>query len=297
MYGLSDNFIDSFINGMLKSILDLVKRDSTLCLQIRENYINIYYRGGSIARIHGEGNGYTIYFNEKFIVEPCEDIILIKNLNNTTDAEAWVKTVPFLKHQMDLHFNIKPMYERECEQLVVRENNRKKFSNDTDYMICDMESQITNDKPDLIAVKWPSDQKMAIINHDLGLAFIEVKYGDKSLEGQSGLVSHIKHIKELLEDPQKLEIIKNSMVKKFNQLVELGLIEFPKAKKGIVSFSNDRPEYIFILINHDPAKSKLNQILNDLPDCPNVDIKFAFSNYMGYGLYEQNIKRIEEIEK
>jgi len=41
---LSERFINDLLNGDLKELLDYIKRDNTLDLQIRNNYINIYYR-------------------------------------------------------------------------------------------------------------------------------------------------------------------------------------------------------------------------------------------------------------
>jgi len=45
--GLSDKFMAALTGGVLTPLLDRVKADSTLCLEIREDYLNIYYRGGN----------------------------------------------------------------------------------------------------------------------------------------------------------------------------------------------------------------------------------------------------------
>ena len=44
---LSDHFIADLKVEILKALLDRVKADPTLCLEIRDEYINIYYRGGN----------------------------------------------------------------------------------------------------------------------------------------------------------------------------------------------------------------------------------------------------------
>jgi hypothetical protein len=41
-------------NGLLYPILERVKQDHMLMLAIRDNYINIYYRGGNILRVNKE---------------------------------------------------------------------------------------------------------------------------------------------------------------------------------------------------------------------------------------------------
>ena len=37
--------------GYLKPVLDRVKSDQTLMLAIRDGYINVYYRGGSLLKL------------------------------------------------------------------------------------------------------------------------------------------------------------------------------------------------------------------------------------------------------
>ncbi len=53
MRKLSEQFMKDLVDsdGVLQPILTRVKKDSTLMLAIRENYINIYYRGGNILKI------------------------------------------------------------------------------------------------------------------------------------------------------------------------------------------------------------------------------------------------------
>ena len=44
-------------DGPMRSLIEIVKRpNSDLVLQIRDNYINIYYQGGNIAKISSETN-------------------------------------------------------------------------------------------------------------------------------------------------------------------------------------------------------------------------------------------------
>ncbi len=52
--GLYKEFMADLESGFLKELLELVKNDYTLDLQIRENYINIYYRSGNILRVKAD---------------------------------------------------------------------------------------------------------------------------------------------------------------------------------------------------------------------------------------------------
>ena len=119
-----------------------------------------------------------------------------------------------------------------------------------------------------------------------------MKYLDNALTGTAGLSKHIEDINTFLSKSENLENIKEEMKIIFNQKLDLGLIN---NQKSIESFSDDKPEFILALINHDPESSILRNELERLPDCPNAEIKVATSNFMGYGLYSQGIYDLADI--
>lgn len=45
MRRLDEQFMDDFESRMLKPLLEAVIRDRDLSMEIRENYVNIYFRG------------------------------------------------------------------------------------------------------------------------------------------------------------------------------------------------------------------------------------------------------------
>ena len=45
---ISEEMLNAFLSGELSSLLEAVKKDDTLDLELRGNSVNIYYRGGSI---------------------------------------------------------------------------------------------------------------------------------------------------------------------------------------------------------------------------------------------------------
>jgi len=52
--GISKQFLEAlqYDTGIgINRLLDLVKKDSSLCLEIRKDYINIYYRGGNLMKL------------------------------------------------------------------------------------------------------------------------------------------------------------------------------------------------------------------------------------------------------
>lgn len=302
--GLQDNFMSSLKDGLLNPLLERIKKDFTLDLQIRKNYINIYYRGGNILKVESDSEVvYIPHFEEKYYkrMTKTKSIQVIESLpqklKSKNEVTAWVEAIPFLKEVMDIYFSTKSQNEREFQQLIVRENNFDSIEKGTDYYICDIEYKEKGAKNsgrfDMLAVKWKSTASNRKKTKDLGIAFIEVKYGDGSLNGKSGIVKHIKDMNDFLGDENNLKNIKEEMKCIFNQKKELGLI---KARNNIDEIGSGKPEYIFIIANHDPESKKLKKALDEIKKLKydNFDLKFAVSNFLGYGLFEENVYSLEE---
>jgi hypothetical protein len=96
-----------------------------------------------------------------------------------------------------------------------------------------------------------------------------------------------------LSNPKNIKDIKEEMKIIFNQKLELGLIE---NQNKIENFSNEKPEYILILANHDPDSTILRDELEEIQPNENFDLKIATSNFMGYGLFEEAIYSIDEFK-
>lgn len=294
MRGLSGAFMCALKTGFLQPVLDLVKADSTLCLEIRQKNVNIYYRGGNILKIREKRDSFGAWFDTKYFNHLTKfPKKLPALLAGPADVKKWIDALPILKHSMDLWFGKNPKDEREFQQLMVRENNFGNSAKSTDYFICDIEytNQETNGRFDLIAAHWPSTSKGRKNNKNLGLAIMEMKYLDKALTGNAGLEKHIKDANDFLGNGDNLKNLKEEMLTVFNQKWELGLIN---NKKPIDSFADDKPEYILVLVNHDPAASKLRAELKTVPPCPLIKHKVAVSNFMGYGLYDESIYPLDD---
>lgn len=304
MRGLSDQFMHDLKQGVLTGVLDRVKADDTLSLEIREGYINIYYRGGNAIKITENGLAYDFWFDTKYVTDPQvlnKLATLTPQVTSTQMAAAWINALPDIKNQMDMWFAKNRKEERDYQQVVVHENNYGGSANDTDYYICDIEYSNRNGRFDMIAVKWPSTGPQRKRNNDLGLAFIEMKYMDKSLTGKAGLQDHIAGMNSFLAIPGNLASLRAEMITVFNQKVDLGLLN--KIKK-IGSLSDEKPEYILILGNHDPAKSVLRRELDLLVNSQLftdfsalADLKVATASVMGYGLYNEGIYDIQTFLK
>ncbi|HEY5511393.1 MAG TPA: hypothetical protein VIK10_10235 [Prolixibacteraceae bacterium] len=49
-------FAESLMNGNLRQMLKVIIKVNDLDVQIRKNYLNIYYKGGNIAKVNSEKN-------------------------------------------------------------------------------------------------------------------------------------------------------------------------------------------------------------------------------------------------
>jgi hypothetical protein len=301
--GLSQTFIDALKSDAglgLKRVLQAVIQDDTLCLEIRKNYVNIYYRGGNLIRLAENRGKYTASFDRKYIVNAASarlpaQIDIQQDLANYEDVSMWLDAIPLIKHEMSLWFSVHPKDEREFQQLMLRENNFSRTAKGTDYFICDIEYSSIYGRFDLIAAYWPSSGARRKDNRNVDLAFIEMKYMDKSMTHSAGILAHIRDMERYYrKNTDNFAALKQEMRTVFNQKLELGLID---NQKPIQSFNDKVPDFIFVFSNHDPASQILIRELREIEAIVSAlpfSIKFAVSNFMGYGLYEQNIYGLEE---
>lgn len=295
MRALSKRFINDLHNpnGLLRSLFERVRQDDTLMLAIRQDYINIYYRGGNLLKIQEQANGsYRSFFDKQYNKTKKVLPTFPTSIKNQADVESWVSTLPHLKEIMDLYFSSNSKPEREFQQLVARENNFSTISNESEYFVSDIEFADSDlgARFDMLAIRWLAHERKNGSN--CRPALIEMKYGDSALGGSAGLVKHLHDIDCLISDRRRYSELLLTMEAQFNQLDELGLLNFNRSSKGTKVKLNvtDKPEVIMILANHNPRSSKLSAILNDqkidqYDQSPNFDLRFHVANFAGYSLH------------
>jgi hypothetical protein len=292
--------MDSLGNGLLSPILDRIKKDDTLMLAIRDGYINVYYRGGNLVKITENPQSFTFNFDEKYDLSPANQqynsLLLQKTIKDPIDVEKWIKAFPVLKELMDFWFSKYNRSEREFQQLVERENNRSRISNETEYFITDIELEDTNlgAKFDMTGLKWAADKRKTGIS--CKPVFIEMKYGDGNLDGSAGLVKHIQDFSQFISNTNKYNSAVESIENQFNQLHRLGLLNYNHSKsiEQVKLDSDIKPEFIFLLANHNPRSTKLKTILSSYEfkqyvDSEIFDLRFYSKSFGGYGLHGNNM--------
>jgi len=284
---LSTTFTADLHKGKL---LEYVKRDNTLDIEIRENYINIYYRGGNALKVTGIGDKrYNYHFDREYL--KTATFLSEETINAYKTKLDWNNYFPVVKQAMDFYFTKYSKEEREYQQIVVRENNYSSIANSTDYFIADIEyDNRKNARFDIVAIEWLSDASIRKLKNGYKpkLVVIEMKYGDGAFKGSAGISKHITDFNNFIANPQTVSEFKEEMLDVFRQKRQLGLIPCLSGDKNsnVVTQVADEIEMMFLIVNHDPASSILQAELNSLD---NHNIKFITSNFTGYGLFKENV--------
>lgn len=306
---ISKDFLDDLLTGELKPLLDMVHIDDTLDLELRGKCINIYYRGGSLFRITEKvSRTYEIFFDLNYCDTEAWRNTGIIVICNPTIQQA-VKDIPYYKQAMDMWLHKNPKYERECQQLLVRENNNQgDISKSTDYYILDIEYTDDSDRNksrfDIVALKWESKSWIRKDNGKCSVVLMEMKYGDNALDGAAGIEKHLEDFKNFFAKPvYELKEIYRDWEKVFKQKCELGLVEGLQKKQYDVKIKfnepenepENKPEVALIFANHDPDKTKLGDVLSKI-NCNNYkfNILIANASNFGYGLYVDKMRDITE---
>jgi hypothetical protein len=302
MRKLSEQFMRNLVdsNGILHPILERVQKDHTLMLAIRENFINIYYRGGNILNIKEHSKGYYhASFDEQYNKSRISIPDSPTELNDQNDARDWAASFPIRKNIMDEYFSKYDKAEREFQQLIARENNNSSISNESEYFVSDIEVTEPYARFDIMAIRWLATQRKKGSN--CKVALIEMKYGDGALAGSAGLLKHLKDMEKLISDNNSYDRLLETMESQFNQLDELGLLNFNKGTSNakVKLISSEKPEVIFILANHNPRSPKLKTILCD-PEIDQYaqselfDLRFYVASFAGYGLHAKCMHPLSE---
>ncbi|MGL4985986.1 MAG: hypothetical protein ACRC5H_02465 [Treponemataceae bacterium] len=278
---LSDEFMKALLTGSLNDILKRVKEDDTLLLQIRKNYINIYYRGCSALKLDApttKSENYMATIDKAYLKEGSAPTFEF-------NPDTWLADLPTIKNNIDCNLGAKRRSEREFQQLVARENSFSEIANSTDYFIVDIERTDHIGRFDMVAIKWLATSHDRKNPTDCQLVFIEMKYGHKSFDN---LEKHYEDINKFLFNND----LREEALSIFKQLRELGLVELSEKNKNEVVHLNDKVEFILLCANLSPNSTKntdIQEIVNkfDQSKPKNLDYRFATASFMGYALYDK----------
>ena len=121
-YRLSDGFFWDLKEGVLFPLLEWVRADQGLSLEIREGYVEIYYRGVPLLKVSPASIGYRVFLHPNYAQwdkETDARVMPDARLGSRSDVKAWVAMAPTLKSAIDLHWDGHPKENRELRQIAL----------------------------------------------------------------------------------------------------------------------------------------------------------------------------------
>lgn len=300
--GLDATFMGDLLSGSLSRCLACVKADKRLQLEIRGNYINIYYLGANVYQISANKRenqrSYRFSFDERYTKD--DDAFLArlgkvrKDFPRVSDArgcEAYMELVPkILAHIDSYHGKVREKPEKYIQQGLLETCPLE------DYLITDFEYQKgKHARFDLLGIKIRGNPAM--------LSFIEIKQGYSSLRTalkekpdkySSGLKKHLGDIvAELTKESEagpfsNIDVEIRQACELFAQKQALGLLPRGEFPGGI---TNQEVEVLFLMVNYreknkgtsENFKNEIDEINEwiktiDTPFKVHVNFMFATTN-------------------
>lgn len=257
MRDINDKFINDLLDGELSFFLEEVKDEQNqYSLEIRGDYINIYYRGGNIVRISQKNKRYTFFFDLKYcrikeVYERPEDNPNYQALSSMDkyDAQAFLRNLPVMREVMNAWFDKPqkedkkpPIREREYQQNLQREN----------AFVIDIEHQFNYGRQsgmrfDMIIV---DGNKMYVVENKVGLS---------AIGGKAGVVKHYTDMWEFLEDDSRHQGLIDSVIETSKVKYKLGLL-----KREIPFIDPQKTELLFILCDYNRRSRALGNAAKEI---------------------------------
>jgi len=248
---LDRGFVSELTNGgLFHPIVETVINDTTLDFEIRDGYINIYFKGNSILKLNENG---TYEIHKKFVKGTSLSRFVFLS---PSDVKNYLNNIPLIKYNVISVKSKRPTLEIEYEQLMIRSNNLNKNVNSEIYLTDrQYTDNINNSRFDLSGFFWSRKNRKR--NQTVPLIFIEVKYSlnpdisdiDKQIDKYYNAVK--SNISDIATETKYLKNLK----------IELGLINQSKdrldALKTLkISDKIQDAKFIIALIDYNP-NSKL----------------------------------------
>ena len=285
--------------GQFQDIIEIVKSDPYLDLELRGDRVTLYYRGGRIMEINEDGliNGMDAKYLPEDVQEPYLERVHV--FEYICKAKVFIDKYELKRNHLG---------EKEIQQRIIFENNRSVNAEDTDYFIADVEwadNEELGGRADIVAFQWNHMEHRKRI---LKMVLIEVKQGENSLrtrtstskktnksEFTAGLYKHIEDYNKFSKNLDYVKAVEEDM----------NMVLFQKYKMGLVQglenlYVNNKlpeveefPEFLILLANYKPYSKELRNEIAEFT----INAKFVTSCCMGYGLYHDFIFSTEQLKQ
>jgi hypothetical protein len=281
MRKLSDGFMDCLKSGFLAGILQTVRDDYDLNLEIRDGYLNIYFKGNSLLKLtEASSTRYKVEIHKTF----GTGLDLPSELTDVKTTADFLSNIPQLKQNIIRRG--KSSLEIEYEQMIIRANNFEPRNN-SEYFIVDRQYAVNVERFDLTGFFWDRNRRRK--NQEVDLCLMEVKFA---------LNQDIKEVRQQLAryyealKPIAAHIAEESETV-FRQKLELGLYSqasnrLEAMKTLVISRDFSRFQFVLVLVDYNPNSTKLD--LGNIASLPFANqVKVFFG---GLAMWQQNVKPI-----
>lgn len=266
MRTIDQNFITDLTHEKLAFFLKQVHQNrKELSLEIRNGYINIYYKGGNLLRITQTKKGYSFHFDAKYCLHKDDDsnYELLQNLRSN-DIAAHIKYFDLMKHEMDTWFEKHPKAERDFQHALLVNNP----------CIIDIEYQIRN----IMRLDM-----LMVVNGKL--IIVENKYGTGAIGGKSGIKEHYEDICSILADPTLYKELLDSICSISSAKKSLGLSESNIQASDIIG-----TEILFLFANYNTESTSIQKAVKTMTKTVPANILM-----MNPDEHNINMTRIEDL--
>lgn len=268
----SEELLQKLTIGDYKEIIEFAaKRENELDVQIRDNYLNIYYKGGNLLRIESRSFFFdefyfhrgSQYLRKTHLIECAEKGLdfAIKRWNNYKKErqkmlallekkggfERYCEKMKCIMDEWDTDLKtIGISHDEKNEQQMISMNNR----GDTAYTVIDLEYAVSRDS----SFKYDGNLDKKVPRFDIialdktgQLYVIELKTGLGAISNESGIRPHIDCFNHTIGRDEKGEFLDEmyNLVehkKKFNLIDKETWVDKSKKPVFIFAFSNKPDE-------------------------------------------------------
>jgi hypothetical protein len=251
--------MECLLQGFLAPLRQRILQDKDLDLEIRDKYLNIYYKGNSLLRLAEVRSGfYHPSVDAKFL-----DGNVLADFTDDQAVANFLAMIPPIKENI---IRVCPSsIEAEYEQMIIRANNRE-MRNAGEYFIVDRQYATGGrDRFDLIGCFWPHNGRRR--GQVVAPCILEVKF---ALNSDIGVVHEQLERYYSAVAPRAAEFAEECETV-FRQKLALGLYEQPanrlEAMKTLV-FARDiaQCQFVLVLVDYNPNSVKLG--LDKLAELP-----------------------------
>ena len=249
MRKLNDNLFKALKEGSLHALLEFIKSDSSLDFQIRENYANVYYKGGNILKIKPKSFDIDkMYFHTakdknstgvksdktklSEFVEKRKQLLALLPAN----PQEYFRKAKAVMDEWDEALSDRVQHNEKKEQQQIALANQR----NTDYVVLDLEYAVSRTS----AFKYDGDEDKHVPRFDIiaihngRLVVIELKKGLGAVPGTSGVGPHIDCFNHTIgRDAKGLFVLE--MRELLKQKKELGLLD------ESLTIKDTKPTFVF----------------------------------------------------